>query len=61
LILASLNMPLASGRQVNEKPLKIGINSQKSARFDPLSWEKTRKRVASFHGMPLSETYTKVS
>lgn len=40
-------MPLASDRQVNEKPFKIGTNSQKSARFDPLSWEKTAKKVAS--------------
>jgi hypothetical protein len=34
-------MPLASDRQVNEKPFEIGMNSQKSAGFDPLSWEKT--------------------
>jgi hypothetical protein len=33
-------MPLASDRQVNEKPLEIGINSQKYARFDPLDREK---------------------
>ena len=34
-------MPLASDRQVNEKPFEIGMNSQKSAGFDPLSWDKT--------------------
>jgi hypothetical protein len=33
-------MPLASDRQVNEKPFEIGINSQKCARFDPLDREK---------------------
>jgi hypothetical protein len=38
-------MPLASDRQVNEKPLEIGINSQKYARFDPLDREKIEKRV----------------
>ena len=37
-------MPLASDRQVNEKPFEIGMNSQKSAGFDPLSWEKTVKK-----------------
>jgi hypothetical protein len=41
-------MPLASGRQVNEKPFKIGINSQNFARFDPLSWEKTLFFVPSY-------------
>ena len=34
-------MPLASDRQVNEKPFKIGTNSQNPPLFDPLSWEKT--------------------
>ena len=37
-------MPLASDRQVNEKPFEIGMNSQKSAGFDPLSWEKIAKK-----------------
>ena len=41
-------MPLASDRQVNEKPFEIGMNSQKSAGFDPLSWEKTEKIVLYF-------------
>ena len=44
-------MPLASDRQVNEKPFEIGMNLQKTAGFHPLSWEKTakiedRKRMA---------------
>jgi hypothetical protein len=39
-------MPLASDRQVNEKPFEIGINLQKSAGFHPLSWEKTALKVA---------------
>ena len=38
-------MPLASDRQVNEKPFEIGMNSQKSAGFDPLSWEKTEYKT----------------
>jgi hypothetical protein len=51
-------MPLASGRQVNEKPFKIGINSQKSTRFDPLSWEKTPKSKADFMSKP-TQLYVK--
>jgi hypothetical protein len=41
-------MPLASDRQVNEKPFKIGMKSQNAARFDPLSWEM----IASLQGHP---------
>jgi hypothetical protein len=47
LILASPNMPLASDRQVNEKPFKIGTNSQNPPLFDPLSWEKTASSVTA--------------
>ena len=43
-------MPLASDRQVNEKPFEIGMNSQKLAGFDPLSWEKTGKKVLELLG-----------
>jgi hypothetical protein len=38
-------MPLASDRQVNEKPFEIGMNSQNSPRFDPLDREKTEKSL----------------
>jgi hypothetical protein len=42
-------MPLASDRQVNKKPFKIGMKSQNSARFNPLSWEMIENLLSRVH------------